>query len=73
MYKRNRPKKCQIHLNAGKYWACHTMEIDVQSGVITDEWGNRPEGAEEVPTEGATGELFPLTENYDITVTFVAD
>ena len=73
MYKRNRPKKCQIHLNAGKYWACHTMEIDVQSGVITDEWGNRPEGAEEVPTEGATGEFFPLTENYDITVTFVAD
>ncbi len=73
MYPRNRPKKLKIHLPAGKYWACHTMEIDVTEGLVTDEWGKKPDSGDMVPTEGATGDFFPLTENYDITVTFVAD
>lgn len=73
MYPRSRKKVCQIHLDAGKYWACHTMEIDVTSGIPTDEWGKPISGAAEEETPGATGDFFPLSEAYDITVTFVAD
>lgn len=72
-YPRSQKKIAQIHLEAGTYWACHTMEIDVTEGIPTDEYGNALPGAVSTPTEGATGELFPLTETYDITITFVAD
>lgn len=74
LYPRSMSKVCKIHLDTpGTYWACHTMELDVASAVPTDEWGNDLPGEEEVETPGATGEAFPLTENYEIKVTFVAD
>lgn len=74
LYPRSKPKVCKIHLDTpGTYWACHTPEINVKSAKPTDEWGNTLEDAEEVETPGATDEMFPLTENYEIKVTFVAD